>query len=110
MRGIEKAVFLIIAIIVVIILISIYLYFGGYYILSFAFPKAKLEYQISSLCSEWVQNRCTVSSASPPDGISMIADNKRVFLKELCEQSYGTESVAGDKWWTSCKEFCKGCQ
>ena len=89
--------------------IAIYLYFGGYYILAFAFQKAKSEYHISSLCSEWVQNRCTQASASPPDGLSILVDNKRMFLKDLCEETYGTEVDFGDKWWTSCKEFCKGC-
>lgn len=106
MRGIEKAVFLIIAILVVIFLVGIYLYFGGTYVLAYAFPKAKSQYFISSLCSEWSQNRCTKSSA---EAITTTVDKIPKTLKELCEDAYGHEADVGDKWWTDCKEFCKGC-
>jgi hypothetical protein len=104
MKGIEKIVSLLIAIIIVVILVGIYIYFGGYYIVGWALPAAKEQYYISSLCPEWVQNRCTEASASPPDGISIMVDNVPTYLSELCDKAH-----PGGNWLAGCREDCKGC-
>ena len=107
MKGIEKAVFVLISIIVVIVLVGIYLYFGGYYIFAWALPQAKENYYITLLCPEWVQNKCTKASATE---LKITVDEEEVSLYDLCTKAYGDEATSQDKWWTGCKELCKGCQ
>jgi len=101
MKGIEKAVFLLIAIIVMLAVLIVYYIFGSD-IINFFLPKVKSQYYISSLCPEWVQNQCTEASANE---ISIDVDHNSTTLLALCTDAHKDMANPLD----GCKNDCKGC-